>query len=1166
MELTMRDAERIIGCMPCASAIYQAGEKLTMLCYSPHLPALFECTDEEYRKRIGDDTYPLIVERDLPAFRKTIADAVGCKEADITYRAVHPRRGYVWMHALARHIGTMDGEPIALVVYLSAAIETEGHSDVLDGSRNFVYVVEPETHELLYANRTALESWGSGERRYAGLTCYDFIKGRDEVCPWCAIPQLDGDVTRGLMINDPEKGTYHIDDLKRVSWYGHDAVAIYTEDITESRREREHLLQQSKRLNAIVEGIPTGICVYRRAKDEITRIAANSVYREMMGMPSDSLLGMTWEQMSLRFHPDDVERVRHEAIELMDRDRKASCTFRKFVGDGDEEYIWLHMEGRLVRQSDGSDLAFYVYRDVTEQKEREERLSYTTKLYETSVEVAELFIWEYDIVTRRIVLMDNSFTQNHARELGIPNTLSVDAAEFSESFVVPSDREAFRKMFIALEDGVPHISCEITFANMPNQSPLIVRITYTNIFDGDGKPTKAYGVAQDITKQKLAEGRYYRDLEYIRASESPDLIAKGRHNLTRNRRIEHSTFSGNAIFFGDEESYDAMLVTFTDPVRDEEQRGKLKDILDRKNLLRRFEEGDTRFSCEYRRDKEGSPPLWLRTEVVTYRAPQSGDIEAFMYTYDETARFVERQVISKLTDLGYDYLGLIDAVSGTFSFYAGDAAMDIDVPEEGANYDEIVACKIAPRIPSDEREKMLRALTLETVIGHLAEQDVYSCIYELDDAEEGTFQKNAQFCYLDESHETLFFCRSDITAQVLTERERVERLNEALFSAEAANEMKTVFLANMSHDMRTPLNAVLGYTDLARETDDPEAIRGYLEKIGQSGNLLLQLINDTLDLSKIETGIAVLKPEPTDSGELLNEVLATLGPAMDEKGIEFDLQTSDSPLAMAKMDRMRMGEILLNVLNNAVKFTPPGGRVSLRVERLDERDGRAYERFTISDTGCGISEGFLPNIFEPFAQERTESNADVGGTGLGLAIVKRLVDLMDGKISVESEEGVGTTFTILLDYELADGSALAVAAPEAPAVDLSGRKVLLVEDNAMNTDIARRMVERWGMEVACAADGAEALEMFEASRPCGYDVVLMDLRMPRMDGYEATRRIRALGRSDAQAVPIIAMSADAYDEDVRLCLDTGMNAHVPKPVDPGRLYRALVQVLQVGRS
>ena len=373
---------------------------------------------------------------------------------------------------------------------------------------------------------------------------------------------------------------------------------------------------------------------------------------------------------------------------------------------------------------------------------------------------------------------------------------------------------------------------------------------------------------------------------------------------------------------------------------------------------------------------------------------------------------------------------------------------------------------------------------------------------------------------------------------------------------------KSEFLSRMSHDMRTPMNAIIGLSGLIRQENHDPAVEEDLKKLELSGRFLLGLINDTLDMSKIQSGKLELHPEPFTQEEFSGEIRAVICPLMEEKRIAFRLDPGNGP-ACILTDKLRYTQIFLNLLSNAAKFTPPDGRVDVLTEYTPRPGGLSELCIRVRDSGIGISPEYLPHIFEPFSQERRETNPENQGTGLGLSIVKSIVTAMNGTITVCSEPGKGSEFTVTLPVQETEPPEK--AAPQSlPDVSLRGRRILVAEDNAINTQVARRILEAQGCIVEAVENGRLAVESVAHSSAHNYDAVLMDIRMPEMDGLEATRAIRALPQPDAETLPIIAMTANAYDEDIRACREAGMNAHLGKPIDTALLLRTLAEQIARG--
>jgi len=394
-------------------------------------------------------------------------------------------------------------------------------------------------------------------------------------------------------------------------------------------------------------------------------------------------------------------------------------------------------------------------------------------------------------------------------------------------------------------------------------------------------------------------------------------------------------------------------------------------------------------------------------------------------------------------------------------------------------------------------------------------------------------------------------------------RKQNRKLSEALAAADYANAAKTDFLSRMSHDIRTPLNGIIGMTALAKDEDNPPATKEYLGKIDGSSHFLLSLINDILDLSRIEAGKLVLHPEPYRGSEFASYLKDVIRPICDSKHITFDAISPSLDQGMVFfVDKLRFNQIFFNLLSNAVKFTPEGGHVSFYLTNMRWEGKMVHGDYVVEDDGIGMSPEFRTHLFQPFEQENTLKNSARIGSGLGLSIVKNLVDAMGGSITVESEQGKGSKFTVHLVLETCPGEKeRTVADTTIRPRRLDGLNMLVAEDNAINAEISSRLLKRVGVFVDVAENGKIAVDRFAKSPEGTYDAILMDVRMPVMDGLEATRQIRSLPRNDAKTVTIIAMTANAYQQDIKECLAAGMNSHLAKPVEPDDLYQEIARLV-----
>ncbi len=404
-----------------------------------------------------------------------------------------------------------------------------------------------------------------------------------------------------------------------------------------------------------------------------------------------------------------------------------------------------------------------------------------------------------------------------------------------------------------------------------------------------------------------------------------------------------------------------------------------------------------------------------------------------------------------------------------------------------------------------------------------------------------------------------------------------EALKDALAAAESASRAKTVFLNNMSHDIRTPMNAIVGFTALAEaRIDNKELVRDYLEKISVSGRHLLALINDVLDMSRIESGKMRLEEKAVNLPDLIRDIRSIVEEDMEAKKQVFTIQMEQMAHENVISDRLRLSQIFLNILSNVMKFTPEGGSIRFAIAEKDsgnpERTG--YE-FRIRDNGIGMSEEFRKTVFESFTREKTSTVSGIQGTGLGMAITKNIVDMMGGTIRVESEAGKGSEFIVYLPFRIAENppeendrkgreEGLSFREEKKNASEtagFTGKRLLLAEDNLMNQQIALAILEDAGFAVDIAEDGEVAVDKMKQSAAGTYDVILMDIQMPRMDGYEAARQIRRLADPAKAAVPIAAVTANAFEEDKKLAMEAGMDGHLAKPYDIPAMMKTLREML-----
>lgn len=477
------------------------------------------------------------------------------------------------------------------------------------------------------------------------------------------------------------------------------------------------------------------------------------------------------------------------------------------------------------------------------------------------------------------------------------------------------------------------------------------------------------------------------------------------------------------------------------------------------------------------------------------------------------------------------------------------------------NYDTAMKEYTMAYVYPDDCERVMQEASFESVRANTIVNGNYAINYRRVSGSEGFTYHQAVFAraFTSDGQENYVLGFRDIDE--IIQEQRI--LSDALEEARHANRAKTTFLNNVSHDIRTPMNGIIGYTSLAlSKCNEPDKVREYLSKILTSSNHLLGLINDVLDMSRIESGTIKLHNQPVNLEVFLDEIKTIVQADVMAKSLDLKIEIEGLFDKQVLCDQLRLNQVLLNLLSNAIKFTPKGGKVEIVVSQYNIAvPGKHGYKFIVKDNGIGMSESFLCNIFNPFEREERDNVEKIQGTGLGMAITKNIVTMMGGSIDVSSRINEGTEFVIRLELEnpttdFIDDSPVEMKAGK---LDFTGRRILLAEDNEINQEIAKALFESIGFEVDIAENGAIAIEMIQLAEDDYYDIILMDIQMPVKDGYETTKIIRAMDNKLKASLPIIAMTANAFEEDKRHAMDVGMNDHIAKPFSPEVLYATIAK-------
>ena len=617
----------------------------------------------------------------------------------------------------------------------------------------------------------------------------------------------------------------------------------------------------------------------------------------------------------------------------------------------------------------------------------------------------------------------------------------------------------------------------------------------------------------------------------------------------------------------------------------------LQDFLhefDRERLLKRFENGERHISFRYWTRTATFEPMLAEDHMALYREEETGDIIAVNYVLDRTEHYRLEEKERALEKSNREYAKLLEEEKK-------HTAMIEELTKKLQSQLELFTVSIpgGVKISNDDPEYSFKYVSEQfaNMLGYATPKELMDAsggniigLAHPDDVKVGLADALNQYTHSDH-YATIYRIRckdgtykyiEDRGQKVIKEDGTIEHWNLmldkndfmhksiALESEKKANKSKSDFLSRMSHDMRTPLNGIIGLLKIAeKHFDDSELVLENFGKMQVAADYLLSLINDILQMSKIEDGNVPLTQEIINFDELSQDVLTIIEQRAKDRGIQMQFRSKKEGLRYPFIygSPVHMRQIFLNIYGNCIKYNHPGGTISTKMEQMDVHDKICTYRWTIKDTGIGISKDYIDHIFEPFSQEKTDARSVYQGTGLGMSIVKGLVEQMHGEIKVISEKGMGSTFVITIPFEIAQKKEQPVAEKIVEQADIRGLNLLVAEDNQLNAEIIQTLLTDDGANVTVVEDGQQAVDQFKNAPQGTFDAILMDIMMPVMDGLTATKEIRSIKRDDAAQIPIIAMTANAFEEDAKKCFAAGMNAHLAKPFQIDKVEKTLVQCI-----
>ena len=906
-------------------------------------------------------------------------------------------------------------------------------------------------------------------------------------------------------------------------------------------------------VRAAYEALNVPMAIYQFIKDKCVTLLVTDGLCKLLGRDRAVLTYQFDTDMFGNLHPDDVETLANLGLHYAISGTNYDTVIRVQRPDGNG-YMRIHTTARPAIMEGGIRIDFFTYADVTDINMGIMRSIETTaepkgKFLDENVSAVAVISKRYNIL----------LYCNNAMKSILPPKVNFDSGISFNDYFYPDFPGGIHELSPVPEDGVYTVTdpragkrLNVNVSSCAWRGEPCHALYFYELLENPGDAlsdnrllTPANG--DGLTLRKAFDTAIYSGSYSEHPITSPEYRGFCVWNVETGELAASSGEHCLAAQFGRGLKYDDYLLAVTDHL--DSMRSEVAANWNSSSLVQgfKFDTYVRSMTLPLRVENELVP---LKVGAVLMRSPDNHCLYARFSEENVADRLIEKSVLMNAVAYEFEFVAYINAHADRCRVFYGQTSNETekDVSARLGEYYPIIANMIG-QDPYNLKE-FLRYLEEECAGGS---QSVH--VLEIPG---GRF-KSVRILAVDQAEKLYYLTRIDVTDTVLRERMREKELTAAKEKAEEATTSVQRFLSSVSHDLRTPLNGIIGYADLALKEESSEKKQEYLKKIALSGELMLDLVNDVLDTSKIESGQLELVPQTIDTRVLLEGIKGSVSLLAEKKGIRFHYTVDTDCPKYILADRLKLQQIALNLLSNAIKYTQEGGDVWFETKMLATLVSGCNMRIMVKDTGIGMSEKFQTRMFEPFSQERQREYAGVQGTGLGLFIVHKIVELMGGKIDVESAVGQGTTFTVYLPIESADhgedGAPVAVLTP-----CISGSRILLAEDNNMNAEIATAILSQRGKTlVERAVNGEEAFNKFAHSEPGYFNAILMDLRMPVMDGLSATQAIRALRRPDAREIPIIAMTADAFAEDVEACLKAGMNSHISKPIDPDAMIKKLAE-------
>lgn len=1120
---------------------------------------LFGCSDAADLQHYAANPWSMVFKEDY----QRVYDAfqhmfISSDTLDLSYRITRKDQVLEWVHLNGKAING-----IFYAVFTGMSDEAKLFQQISNEAAQGIYVIDKKNHDLLYYNEN-VELFLTGKNNAWGKKCYTALHDKQTPCTFCPLSMIKN-IEKPQELTFANGKSYEIR-AKELEWNGLPAYTLFINDITDKITSSRKTEQLEQFYQTLVQNLPGGIAVIRfdMAKKQMLPEYISEGFAAMTGMSTDEAYALYKNDATAGVHPDDLDYIIGRLNQHLKK-HLDTCESIYRLRKKDGSYIWIKNNSSLILSPNEIPLIYAVYSDITKEIEAQNKLrqKYNDLLlrqqnYPLSNEILSGYC---DITANRILRIYDKTGIDPLQKFGFERqNFFKGLATLIES---PEERQHFLNTFLnapLLEKFAQGINSQELecFIRMPHDnSGHYLKCVINMIESPDNGHTIGVLSVLDLTQFKindqismhLAHAHYDFIATCDFNSDSYQLFfTNSKANLMP---PEQGSYSKNIV---------AFLQTFTVP----KDREFCMEMFDPANMQRRLYHENS-YSFHYSlKDEQGH--IYTKNMIVFLIDQRLNKVG--MARADITDYVREQRALLNTLAYTFEQLSIINLVTKEFTMYIRKSVLQNLSPYKCADFNRALHKLSLPYTKLAADETAAEKFSLPVILSRLAEKPQgyeFTLPYLANDGSE----KNKQINVLwgDEGHHTICLVRCDVTDIISAEKNSRSVLQNALDLAQEANRAKTDFLSAMSHDIRTPMNAIIGMTDLALDDlDNRQHLSEYLDIIKSSSSHLLTLINDILDMSRIEKGKLKLARTSFNLSVEIDRFCSRYQLLMDKNSLNF-LHNTELLHCNCIGDTAQLQRIWDNLVSNACKFTPPGGTVTFSACELPSDNKRlGWYKFTISDTGIGIDSESLQHLFDPFFRSSDVISKHIEGSGLGLAIVKNIVDYKGGTISVTSRQGEGTTFTVTLPLHFDTAAEHPVEKPThtfgSADFDFSGKSLLLAEDHPINQKVAELILEKTGAAVTIVENGLQCTELFTGSAKGSFDAILMDIQMPVMNGYEAAQAIRSSTHPQSATIPIIAMTANAFAEDIKNALSAGMNAHIAKPIDPQKLYETLAAYIK----